>query len=63
MRQCEICGKGGIMRGQRIKLRGNFNPTPKQRKQPNLQPTRLLGRKVFACTKCLKEINKAGVSK
>ncbi len=63
MRQCEICGKGSIMRGQRIKLRGNYNPTQKQRKQPNLQPTRLLGRKVTTCIKCLKSISKAGISK
>jgi ribosomal protein L28 len=63
MRQCEICGKGSILRGQRIKLRGNYNPTKKQRKQPNLQPTKLLGRKVIACTKCIKAVNKAGIAK
>lgn len=62
MRQCEICGKGSILRGQRIKLRGNYNPTPKKRKKPNLQPTKLLGRRVTACIKCLKSINKAGIS-
>ena len=58
MRQCEICGKGSIVRGQRIKLRGNYNPTPKKRKQPNLQPTRILGRKIKACTTCIKSFNK-----
>jgi len=63
MKQCEMCGKGSIMRGQRIKLRGNYNPTPKQRKQPNLQKTRLLGRRITTCVKCLRVINKAGVSK
>ncbi len=63
MRQCEICGKGSIVRGQRLKLRGNYNPTQKQRKQPNLQPTRLLGKRVIACAKCLKAVNKAGLSK
>jgi ribosomal protein L28 len=50
------------MRGGRKKLRGNYNPTPKKRKHPNLQPTRLLGRRVTACIKCLKTINKSGIS-
>ena len=62
MRQCEICGKGSIMRGQRIKLRGNYNPTPKKRKQPNLQSARVLGRHVTVCATCLKTINKAQVT-
>ncbi|MCK9186994.1 MAG: L28 family ribosomal protein [Candidatus Colwellbacteria bacterium] len=62
MRQCEICGKGSIMRGGRKKLRGNYNPTPKKRKHPNLQKTKLLGKKVLACTNCLKTINKEGLS-
>lgn len=58
MRQCEICGKGSVVRGQRIKLRGNYNPTPKSRKQPNLQSARIMGRRVVACTKCIKGLNK-----
>ena len=58
MRQCEICGKGSILRAARIKLRGNYNPTPKKRKSPNLQPMRLLGRRVTACVKCSKTIAK-----
>jgi len=37
MKQCAVCGKGSIIRGARKKLRGNYNPTPKKRKQPNLQ--------------------------
>ncbi|MDD4931016.1 MAG: hypothetical protein PHG66_02575 [Candidatus Colwellbacteria bacterium] len=58
MRQCEICGKGSILRGARIKLRGHYNPTPKKRKNANLQPTRILGRRVIACVKCAKTIAK-----
>ena len=58
MRQCEICGKGSILRAARIKLRGHYNPTPKKRKRPNLQPIRLAGRKVTACTTCAKTIAK-----
>ena len=58
MRQCEICGKGSILRGARIKLRGQYNPTPKKRKYPNLQPTKLLDRRVTACTQCIRTLAK-----
>lgn len=58
MRQCELCGKGSIMRGQRIKLRGNYNPTDKKRKYPNLQSTKVLGRGVTVCTQCLRSVKK-----
>jgi ribosomal protein L28 len=37
------------------KLRGKYNPTVKKRKQPNLQWTKLSsGKRVKACTKCIK---------
>ena len=39
MKQCEICGKGSIMRGNRKKLRGKYNLTHISRKYPNLQKT------------------------
>jgi len=56
MRKCELCGKGSIMRAKRNKLRGNYNPTPKKRKYPNLQKTTLQdGKKVLACTDCIKK--------
>ncbi len=56
MKQCELCGKGSIMRAARKKLRGNYNPTPKKRKYPNLQKTRLAsGQRVLACAKCIKK--------
>ena len=59
MKQCEICGKGSKMAGKRHKLRGNYNPTPKKRKYPNLQKTSdLEGKKVLACTTCMKTIAK-----
>ncbi len=56
MKQCEVCGKGSIMRGNRIKLRGNYNPTGNKRKYPNLQKTVLAsGKKGIACAKCIKK--------
>lgn len=59
MRQCQLCKKGSIVRSGRKKLRGQYNPTPKKRKYPNLQKTRLpSGERVVACTKCLKTIYK-----
>ena len=54
MKQCEICGKGSIVRGARKKLRGNYNPTPKKRKFPNLQGAVISGKKVLACTTCIR---------
>ncbi len=54
MRQCEICGKGSIVRGARKKLRGNYNPTPKKRKYPNLQSALINGKRVAACTQCIR---------
>jgi hypothetical protein len=47
------------MRGARKKLRGNYNPTPKKRKYPNLQSAKLAdGRKVVACAQCIKGLHK-----
>ncbi len=59
MRKCTICGKGSIMRAGRKKLRGKYNPTPKKRKYPNLQKIRLPnGKRVLACTRCIKKLSK-----
>jgi len=60
MKQCEICGKGSIMRGHRIKLRATkYNPQPKTRKHPNIQRTLSKeGRRVYACAQCIKGISK-----
>jgi len=71
MKQCAICGKKGRMVGRRIKLRGKYNPTIKKRKYPNLQWVRLpadvkprgghailRGKRVLACTKCIKAMGK-----
>ena len=58
MKQCQICGKGSIMVGNRKKLRGNYNPTNMSRKYPNLQKTTHEGEKVVACTNCIRTMNK-----
>ncbi len=59
MKQCEICGKGSIMAGTRILLRGHYNPTNWTRKHPNLQKTRLLsGKRVLACTACIRTLSR-----
>lgn len=59
MKHCEICDKGSIVRGARKKLRGNYNPTPKKRKYPNLQKARIAnGKRAVVCAKCIKRLSK-----
>ncbi|MDE1970417.1 MAG: hypothetical protein KGI50_02445 [Patescibacteria group bacterium] len=62
MKQCYFCEKKSINGGTRILLRGNYNPTNRTRKQPNLQwlknPTG--NGRVKACVKCIKTITKKG---
>jgi len=54
-KECAICGKKSIMAWTLVKLRGKYNPTIKKRKYPNLQWVRLdSGKRVKACTKCIK---------
>ncbi|MCH8741512.1 50S ribosomal protein L28 [Patescibacteria group bacterium] len=71
-KKCAICGKGSMMVWRRVKLRGKYNPTIKRRQYPNLQWVKLLsgikkpredhtplrGKRVLACTKCIKAIEK-----
>jgi len=56
---CSICGKGSMMGRQYKKLMSKYNPTPKKRKHPNLKWVRLFsGKRVLACTKCIKAMGK-----
>ncbi|OGZ18278.1 MAG: hypothetical protein A2Z68_00575 [Candidatus Nealsonbacteria bacterium RBG_13_38_11] len=56
---CLICGKKTLMVWKRVKLRGRYNPTTKTRKKPNLQWVKLAsGKRVKACTKCIKAMAK-----
>ncbi|MFH1509795.1 MAG: L28 family ribosomal protein [Candidatus Nealsonbacteria bacterium] len=58
-RICTICEKTSRMVGKLVKLRGKYNPTTTTRKQPNLQWVTLpSGKRVKACTKCIKAMTK-----
>lgn len=57
-RVCEVCGKGSMIVTPRKLLRGNLNPTTKQRKYPNLQTLRYGGGKIKACTRCLRTLKR-----
>ena len=58
MRQCAICHKGSRMGGARKLLRGHYNPVNWSRKYPNLQYVRVDGKRVLACTNCLRTLHK-----
>ena len=58
-RRCTICGKKPMVAVIRKKLRGQYNPTGKKRKYPNLQWVHLeSGKRVKACAKCIKTMGK-----
>ncbi len=69
-KKCEICEKVPVMERSRKKLMSKYNPTPKRKKLPNLQKTfipenisrknykEFAGKKITACTKCIKTITK-----
>ncbi len=69
-KECAICEKKSVMSRQRKKLMSKYNPTPKKRKYPNLQNLNVpenvsnpkykdyAGKKIIACTKCIKALNK-----
>ena len=53
--KCTICGKKPFVIQKRKLLRGNYNPTAKKRKYPNLQwLTLATGKRIKACAKCIK---------
>ncbi len=59
MRQCARCGKASKMQGARKLLRAHYNPVNWSRKYPNLQYTKIDGKRALVCTGCLRTINKA----
>jgi len=69
--KCYFCEKISVVGGHRKKLRGKYNPTGKTRKYPNLQWVRLpadrqglaSGKRVKACTRCIKTLSKSKSSK
>lgn len=44
---------------RRVLLRGNYNPTVKNRKRPNLQWAKVDGQRIKLCTDCIKTLQKA----
>jgi len=42
----------------RVLLRGNYNPTARRRKKPNLQWARVDGQRLRICTDCIKTLNR-----
>jgi ribosomal protein L28 len=63
MRQCEMCGKGSVIRGHRKLLRGHYNPTSTSRKYPNLQFAKVNGKRALICTACIRTITKKAAAK
>ena len=58
-KRCSLCGKKPMISVTRKKLRGKYNPTSKKKKYPNLQWVTLeSGKRVKACAKCIKTLNK-----
>ncbi len=59
-KSCALCGKKSQVSVTLVKLRGKYNPTARRRQYPNLQWTTLAsGKRVKACTKCIKTRAKA----
>ena len=69
-KECLVCGKKSRTLRKLVKLRGKYNPTIKKRKYPNLQWVQVpvetdrksfkefLGKRILACTKCIKSLSK-----
>lgn len=59
--RCPLCGKKPIMVVTRKLLRGNYNPTSKSKRYPNLQWARVNGVRTKVCTDCIKTLAKRAV--
>ena len=69
-KKCAICGKTSTLVWRLVKLRGKYNPTTKRRVYPNLQWVKVpietkkeqykkfAGKRILACTKCIKALGK-----
>ena len=57
-RICPVCEKTSKVNTVLVKLRGNYNPTTKRRKFPNLQWVTIGKKRIKACTKCIRTMNK-----
>jgi len=58
-RVCTICEKRYAMARKYNKLMSKYNPSPKKKKNPNLQWVTLAsGERVKACTRCIRTLQK-----
>jgi len=58
-KSCAICNKIPDKGRKYNKLMSKYNPSPKKKKKPNLQWVTLAsGKKVKACAKCIKTLQK-----
>jgi len=61
---CALCGKQPTLVRKYNKLMSRYNPNPKHTKKPNLQwHTLKNGKRVQACTKCIKKLSKSSKPK
>jgi ribosomal protein L28 len=58
--RCQICGKTSIVGGTTKKLRGHINPTGKKWKRANIQHVTVQGKRIRACTRCIRTLEKQG---
>gem|GEM_PF-360028 len=70
MAKCTICQKSSEVAGRYVKTIGQYNPTEKRRRKPNLQKVQVpkevkvkrvkpfAGKKVLACSRCIKSVSK-----
>ncbi len=56
--RCPKCGKKPTTVTTRKLLRGIYNPTSRVRRYPNLQWTKVNGKRVKLCTDCIKTAHK-----
>ncbi|OGN20178.1 MAG: hypothetical protein A3F25_02010 [Candidatus Yanofskybacteria bacterium RIFCSPHIGHO2_12_FULL_45_19b] len=56
--RCPKCGKKPMMANKRTLLRGNYNPTNRYKKLPNLQWAMVDGKRLRLCTSCIKALTK-----
>jgi len=59
MRKCSICGKSYKYSITRKKVRSKYNPANRKKTKANLQWVKLSsGKRVKACTKCIRTLHK-----
>lgn len=57
-RICQNCGKG-IMRGHKV---SHSKQRTKKIYKPNLHWTKIMGKRMLLCTKCIKRLKKEAIS-